>query len=295
MPITSPKLEWCVIHLGRDMNWWVEETSDPINWDTTDGLSILDPRQITHLIETSDPLVEYGFRLSMFDQAFFKFRIAKDLGGGRVRLERVHDSLIHPHEPLFALPDIIDEEKGPYADLLDQLIRARIQMLNSLIDFQEHLTSEELEEELREAQNNDYMEGNASHVFNELLHIVEYIPEGYELDLEEEAVPEEAEEKKYAKDLSEFEEEEANIEEDETMRWEGEEEEEEELEEEEEDDEEDEDEEKPDRKGSNKSSKKAPVPVHKKEPIKKSVKKPAPIVKKSSGSKAPSKQGKKKR
>jgi len=261
MPITSPKLEWCVIRLGQDMNWWVEETSDPINWDTIDGLSILDPRQMSHLIEMADPLVEYGFRLSNFDQAFYKFRVSKDMGNGRIRLERVHNSLLHPNEPLFALPDIIDEEKGPYADLLSQLIHARIQMLNNLIDFEEHVTPEELEEELREAQNNDYLEGGSTHIFNELLHIVEYIPEGYELDLEEEE-PVEAEEKKYAKDLSEFEEEEANIEEDETMRWE------EEGEEEEKEGfgSEEEGEEKETKKPS-KASKKAPAP-------KKEVKKP---------------------
>lgn len=279
MPIASPKLEWCTIRLGQDMNWWVEETSDPINWDTIDGLSILDPRQVSHLIEMADPLVEYGFRLSSFDQAFYKFRVVKDLGNGRIQLERVHDSLLHPHEPLFGLPDIIDEEKGPYADLLDQLIHARIQMLNSLIDFEEHVTPEELEEELRETQNNEYLEGGATHIFNELLHIVEYTPEGYELDLAEEEEPVEAEEKKYAKDLSEFEEEEANIEEDETMRWEeeGEEEEEEDME--------------MKTKKTTKSSKKT-FPSKKEE--KKETKKIVASAKKSSSS-APSKKAKNKR
>ena len=37
-------LDWCIVRLGDDHNWWVAETSDPVRWDV-DGLSIVDPRQ----------------------------------------------------------------------------------------------------------------------------------------------------------------------------------------------------------------------------------------------------------
>ena len=53
-------LDWCIVRLGEDHNWWVSETSDPVRWDV-DGLSIIDPRQVAHLIELVDALRDYGF------------------------------------------------------------------------------------------------------------------------------------------------------------------------------------------------------------------------------------------
>ena len=111
-------LDWCVVRLGEDHNWWVAETSDPVRWDV-DGLSIVDPRQVQHLIELVDPLRDYGFDQDVFDAAFIPFRIEKDLGSGKVRLKRTKESLFDSEEKLFALPDILDEENGPFADLLD--------------------------------------------------------------------------------------------------------------------------------------------------------------------------------
>ena len=51
----TPQLEWCIVRLGDDHNWWVDEVSDPVHWDV-DGLSIIDPRQVDHLIELIEPL-----------------------------------------------------------------------------------------------------------------------------------------------------------------------------------------------------------------------------------------------
>ncbi|OAI50226.1 hypothetical protein AYO37_00295 [Opitutia bacterium SCGC AG-212-L18] len=219
MALSSPKLKWIVVRLGQDMNWWVEETSDPINWDTVDGLSLLDPRQIAYVIDAADQLIEYGFQLNLIDQAFYKFRVVKDVGKGQIKLERVKDSLFDATEPLFALPNIIDEEKGPYADLINQLIYARIKMLNDLIDFEQHLTIDELEEEIREHQAADYMEGKAIHVFSELIAILEYVPEGYELDVGEEEVPEKSQGESSSLDEEFPDLEEEDLEQDETMRW----------------------------------------------------------------------------
>lgn len=219
MAILSPKLKWIVVRLGKDANWWVQETSDPINWDTVDGLSILDPRQIAYVIDAIDQLIEYGFQPNTIDQAFYKFHVLKDLGKGRIKLERVKDSLFDSTEPLFALPNIVDEEKGPYADLINQLTRARVKMLNDLIDFEQHLTIDELEEEIREHQAADYMEGKAVHAFTELISILEYVPEGYELDLgEEESSTKDLEEGSgLDEEFPDLEEE--DLEQDETMRW----------------------------------------------------------------------------
>lgn len=237
MALSSPKLKWCVVRLGEDMNWWVDEISDEIHWDV-DALSILDPRQIAHIIDLVDPLRDYGFSPDILESAFYPFAIEQDLGKGRVRLKRTSEPLLETDEHLFALPDIVDEEKGPYADFLDHITKLRVKMLNDLIDFEKHLTIDELEEELRERQNNDFMEGKATHVFDEITSILEYVPEGYEVDDDEEPALRGSGEEDIEEDFPDVGdvEEDESLEEDETMRWDDEEEEEEEESKEEEED-----------------------------------------------------------
>ncbi len=180
----SPQLEWCVVRLGEDHNWWVDEVSDPVHWDV-DGLSIIDPRQLDHIIELIDPLREYGFDQDVFERAFIPFRIAKDLGKGKVRLARIKQPLLESEEKLFALPDVIDEENGPYADFLDHITRLRVKMLNELLDLEEKLTIDEVEDQIREAQNSDFIEGKAVHLFNEITAILDFTPEGHGDDEDE--------------------------------------------------------------------------------------------------------------
>jgi hypothetical protein len=180
----TPQLEWCVVRLGEDHNWWVDEVSDPVHWDV-DGLSIIDPRQVDHLIELIEPLREFGFDPDIFERAFIPFRITNDLGKGKVRLARTKESLLESDEKLFALPDVIDEENGPYADLLDHLTRLRVKLLNDLFDFEEKLTVDEVEDQIREQQNTDFIEGKAVHLFNELTAILDFMPAGYGDDDEE--------------------------------------------------------------------------------------------------------------
>src|ERR1700749_4123069 len=93
-------LDWCVVRIGEDHNWWGAETSDPIRWDV-DGLSIIDPRQVAYLLELGGPLRDYGFDQDLFDAAFIPFRIDKDQGAGKVRLKRVKESLFDADEKLF--------------------------------------------------------------------------------------------------------------------------------------------------------------------------------------------------
>ena len=179
MAKSATQLDWCIVRLGEDHNWWVEEVSDPVRWDV-DGLSIIDPRQIQHLIELVDPLRDYGFDQDLMERAFFPFRIERDLGAGRVRLARVKDSFFESEDKLFALPDLLDEENGPYADFLDHITRLRVKMLNDLFDFEHQLSVDEVEDELREARNIDFMEGKAVHVFTEVTAILDYVPAGWE-------------------------------------------------------------------------------------------------------------------
>jgi len=180
----SPQLEWCVVRLGEDHNWWVDEISDPVHWDV-DGLSIIDPRQVDHIIELIEPLREYGFDQDVFERAFIPFRIAKDLGKGKVRLARIKQPLLESEEKLFALPDVIDEENGPYADFLDHITRLRVKMLNELLDLEEKLTIDEVEDQIREAQNSDFIEGKAVHLFTEITAILDFTPEGHGDDEDE--------------------------------------------------------------------------------------------------------------
>jgi hypothetical protein len=67
-------LEWCIVRLGNDHNWWVEEVSDPVRWDV-DGLTVIDPRQLNHIIELLDQLRDYGFDPELFERAFLAFRV----------------------------------------------------------------------------------------------------------------------------------------------------------------------------------------------------------------------------
>lgn len=209
-------LDWCIVRLGEDHNWWVAETSDPVRWDV-DGLSIVDPRQIQHLVELVDPLRDYGFDQDVFETAFIRFRIEKDLGNGRVRLKRVKESLFESEEKLFALPDILDEENGPYADLLDHLTRCRVKMLNDLFNFESKLSVDEVEDEIREEQNANFIQGKAVHTFEELTAILDYMPAGYDTDEEAPAKEIEDEEDDDLPELDEAEEE--KLKNDESLKW----------------------------------------------------------------------------
>lgn len=214
MPKNSKKIDWCKVRIGEDLNWWVTEVSDPIHWDV-DGLGVLDPRQISYILEQCDALREYGFDPDIVDEAFISLRIDKEVENEQVRLQITNESLLEDDNTHFGLPDIIDEEKGPYADFIDSITRFRVKMLNDLIEFDRNLTVDELEDEIRERQNQEYMEGKAVHPFQEVTAILEYVPQGYELDEDEPAKDEEGD----IDDIPDFEEDTENIEEDETMRW----------------------------------------------------------------------------
>lgn len=215
MAKSSNILDWCIVRLGEDHNWWVNEVSDSVRWDV-DGLSIIDPRQVAHLLELIEPLRDYGFDQDIMEAAFIPFRVEKDLGEGRVRLKRVKDSIFESDEKLFALPDVIDEENGPFADFLDHLTRLRVKMLNDLFDFESKLTVDEVEDELREDQNTSFIEGKAVHTFEEITSILDYVPAGWDTDEEHPAKEIEDEDD----DLPELdEEEEEKLKNDESLKW----------------------------------------------------------------------------
>jgi len=151
----------------------------------------------------------------VMERAFIPFRIEKDLGAGKVRLKRTKESLFESEEKLFVLPDVLDEENGPYADLLDLVTRCRVKMLNDLFDFESKLTVDEVEDELREAQNSHFIEGRAVHSFEEITAILDFMPAGYESDDEKPAKSTEEDD-----DLPELDEaEEEKLKNDESLKW----------------------------------------------------------------------------
>lgn len=193
MTVVAPKLSWCIVRLGSDFNWWVKEISDPVHWDL-DYLSILDPKQVSYLLELTDTLKEYGLDVDLLENAFFKFKIDKRLEDGEVRLARTEESIFDADEPIFILPDVIDEEKGPYADFLDHITKLRVKLLNDSIDFAKNMSADEISDELRERYQQDTFEGISIHAYRELTDILEYVPEGFELDGDEEAESDDDEE-----------------------------------------------------------------------------------------------------
>ena len=209
-------LDWCIVRLGDDHNWWVAETSDPVRWDV-DGLSIVDPRQLAHLIDLVEALRDYGFDQDIFEAAFIPFRIDKDLGNAKIRLKRVKESLFDSDEKLFCLADVLDEENGPYADLLDHLTRCRVKMLYDLVAFESKLGVDEVEDEIREDQNSHFIQGKAVHTFEELTSILDYMPAGYDADEEAPAKGVEDEEDDDLPELDEAEEE--KLKNDESLKW----------------------------------------------------------------------------
>ena len=224
MKKTGPSLDWCVVRLGDKENWWVDSISDKENWDV-DDLSIIDPKQFLHISELLDSMTEFGLDSQFVDEAFFTFEISEELDGGLIKLVRVRDSLLKAEDMLFALPDVLDEEKGPYADFLSHVSKIRVSMLNDLIDFAEPYTIEEMEEVLVEKQNNDFLESQRSHFIDELIAILEFVPDGFVIDsdLDEEGTGSKKDGEDYSDleaDLVEVSDKEEKLLPDEDLKWE---------------------------------------------------------------------------
>jgi hypothetical protein len=169
-------------------------------------------------------MTEFGLDSQLVDDAFFTFAIDEEMEGGLIKLVRVRDSLLKAEDMLFALPDVLDEEKGPYADFLNHVSEKRVSMLNELIEFAEPFTQDEMEEVLAEKQNNDFLEGKRSHFSDELFSILEFVPDGFAIDedLEDESEKSKDAEEDYSdleKDLIEVSEKEEKLLPDSDLKW----------------------------------------------------------------------------
>ena len=136
MKKTSPSLDWCIVRCDNNNKWWVDSISDTENWDI-ENLGIIDPKQFIYINELLDSMTEFGLQSQLVDEAFFTFEISEEVPDKKVKLERVRDSLLKAEDLVFALTDVLDEEKGPYADFLNHVTQIRVTMLNDLIEFSE--------------------------------------------------------------------------------------------------------------------------------------------------------------
>ena len=218
MPARYPELEWLIASPGEDFNWWVKEVSDPIHWDF-DGLGIIDPRQWNYIMDHMDPLREFSLDTELIERAFIGFSIEKNLGENRIRMTRSSDLILDNETALFVLPDVVNEENGPYAEFLDHITTLRIEQLNDLIEFEQSLTRPDLEEVLRDEMINLDYEGKGLHHFTEITFILEYVPAGYDREEDPEEEGEPSDEGEIARDIPDPTEGEEAIPEDETMRW----------------------------------------------------------------------------
>ena len=151
MATATPKLEWCTISFDNESMWWVQTVNKDIHWDF-DELGIIDPRQLSHILELLDSMREYGIQEDIVEKAFFKFRLEKEMTKQKFRLERTRDSLYDPDQVLFVLPDDMDEESGPFEDFMKHALRVRVRMLNDLIESDQPLTIEEVDAQIREPE-----------------------------------------------------------------------------------------------------------------------------------------------
>ena len=191
MVVLLPKFAWCIAHLGGDGNWWIKEVSEDRNWDF-EVPSLLSPEQTKSVLKRSEEeLGNHGISVDDWNKAFYRFRVDKRLNDGCIRLVRTVEQLKseenpkgdgkNKEEPLFALPNEVEEDCHPYVDFLDKLIKARTALLNDHINFVQKLSTDEVKEMLDDAHRSLYFEGASLHVFREISDILDYVPSGFEL------------------------------------------------------------------------------------------------------------------
>ncbi len=181
MAVTTSKLVDCSIRFSeKEGCWWVTDTSDPKHYDP-DGLGILDPYQFPWILDMMDPLREYGLSNEILEAAFVPFQPVELKKDGVATLKRVSEHILDSEEPLFALPNIKDGDKGAYADFLEHIMRLRVKLINDTIKLEQKLTVEDVDEQLSELRNQAIIEGRDIHPFDEITDILEFVPHGHEI------------------------------------------------------------------------------------------------------------------
>ena len=150
--------------LGDDYNWWIESTDS----DAPHARGVLDPRQLTHLVQTLDNYRRFGYRPEQLAGAFQAYRLDAELNEGEIRLAATHQSFLEDAGELFALPLIGNEQDGPYFDFLEAIGDARIRRLNATHHYARNCTADEMNEELDALDSDRYFSEDTIHAFDEL-------------------------------------------------------------------------------------------------------------------------------
>src|SRR5262245_3279080 len=135
-----------IVRLGDDYNWWVDSADEEA--PTSRVRSVLDPRQVAHLIQTLDEYRTYGYRPEQLTEAFYAYRIDSEISEGVLRLAAADQSLFEEGNEAFALPVITEDEDGAYYDFLDTVSTAHIRKLNATHRYAHQCTEDEMSEEL---------------------------------------------------------------------------------------------------------------------------------------------------
>jgi hypothetical protein len=168
-------LRWITIRLGEDFNWWLQDTSAELSTDTRNR-GVLDPRQVSHIIEALDEYRPFGFRAQLLTGAFQLFTLESEISEGVLRLAAEDADLYQDRAQLFALPLITDEGQGAYYDLLDAISAARIRKINATHRFARECTEDEMQEELNALDSDRYFASESIHAFDEINEILEWSP-----------------------------------------------------------------------------------------------------------------------
>lgn len=182
VPMNGPTLtppHWIVIRLDEDMNWWLDETSDDMDRSSRDR-SILDPRQVSHLVEALDQYRPHGLRPEQFAAAFQVYAMQSELSDGRLKLILTDESIIDTGAQLFALPLIGEEDAGAYSKFVDTISAARVRLLNKTHHYARDCTELDMLEELDALDRDRFFSAETMHVFDEINEILEWSPAEWE-------------------------------------------------------------------------------------------------------------------
>jgi hypothetical protein len=166
---------WIVIRLGEDFNWWLDRTSAEFQ-SGRECRGVLDPRQISHLLEMLGEYRLYGLRKQQFADAFRLFACESEIAEGCLRRAPTDESIFSAATEMFALPLIEEEGQGPYYDFLDALSAARIRRLNATHHYVQECTEFEMHEELNALDTDRYFSSATIHIFDEINEILEWSP-----------------------------------------------------------------------------------------------------------------------
>jgi hypothetical protein len=178
--MVDEKGSWCIVCMGDDCNWWVYEASDEINFDT-ESSGILDPKQVEHMIDMLSQLKQYGLSEEIVNGAFIPYSIDKEMPKEMLRLCESKRNILMSHDGIFCMPNVVDEQEGPFIDFIDHIMALRVKLLNSSFDFKQPLNLEEIEDILHADQQERYIAGVKMHAFDEIVSILDYVPAGYKL------------------------------------------------------------------------------------------------------------------